>query len=78
VVDVARLDTDERAAVVAAQRAGRVVAGDPSDVMALVIAMSMASSPVSDACAATAEEDAAVHAERPRFLRQAVRAATST
>jgi hypothetical protein len=56
VVDVARLDTDERAAVVAAQRAGRVVAGDPSDVMALVI----------------------THAERPRSLRQAVRAATST
>jgi AcrR family transcriptional regulator len=78
VADVARFDTDKRAAIVAAQRAGRVVAGDPFDVMALVIAMSMAWSPVSNVYAATAAEDAAVHTERRRFLRQAVRAATST
>ncbi|NAZ85364.1 TetR family transcriptional regulator, partial [Kineococcus indalonis] len=71
VADVARFDTDKRAAIAAAQAAGTVVAGDPFDVMAMVIAMSMAWSPVSNVYAATAGEDAALHAERRRFLRRA-------
>ncbi|SDO90052.1 transcriptional regulator, TetR family [Klenkia soli] len=64
-------------AVAAAQAAGRVVAGDPHDVMALVIAMSMAWSPVSNVYAATADEDESVHDRRRDLLRRTVTAAVT-
>jgi AcrR family transcriptional regulator len=60
-------------AIRAAQADGTVgVAADPFDVMALVIAMSMAWSPVSNVYAATAEEAASEHERRRTLLRQAV------
>lgn len=60
-----------------AQSAGRVRAGNPFDVMALVIAMSMAWSPVSNVYAATADEPAEVHDERRALLRDSVRRAVA-
>ena len=52
--------------------------GDPFDVMAMVIAMSMAWSPVSNVYAATAEEPADVHERRRALLRETVRRAVTT
>lgn len=72
-----RLDEGKLAAVAEAQRAGVVVAGDPFDVMTMVIAMSMAWSPVSNVYAAHAGEDPAEHRRRREFLREAVRRATT-
>ncbi|MFY0406530.1 TetR family transcriptional regulator [Solicola sp. PLA-1-18] len=67
-VDAAKLDQIE-----SAQRAGAVVGGaDPFDVMAMVIAMSMAWSPVSNVYAATADEPDAAHDARRRLLRESV------
>lgn len=51
-----RLDDHKLRAITEAQAAGLVRRGDPFDVMAMVIAMSMAWSPVSNVYAATAEE----------------------
>ncbi len=51
--------------------------GDPFDVMALVIAMSMAWSPVSNVYAATADEPPELHERRRDLLRESVRRAVA-
>jgi AcrR family transcriptional regulator len=61
--------------IASAQAGGTVVPGDPHDVMSLVIAMSMAWSPVSNVYAATADDPAADHARRRDLLRDTVRRA---
>ncbi|RPK46616.1 TetR family transcriptional regulator [Streptomyces sp. ADI93-02] len=70
-------DYDDRklAAIAEAQAAGRVRAGDPFDIMAMVIAMSMAWSPVSNVYAAGSQEPDAVHDGRRALLRDCVRGA---
>jgi AcrR family transcriptional regulator len=75
--DADRRDDAKLRAIAEAQAAGRVRPGDPFDVLAVVIAMSMAWSPVSNVYAATAEEPAQVHERRRALLRDAVRRATS-
>ncbi|MFD5652123.1 TetR family transcriptional regulator [Streptomyces sp. NPDC127039] len=75
--DADRRDDAKLRAVAEAQAAGRVRPGDPFDVLALVIAMSMAWSPVSNVYAATADEPADVHDRRRALLRDAVRRATA-
>ncbi|SDP66641.1 TetR/AcrR family transcriptional regulator [Lentzea jiangxiensis] len=72
-----RIDQEKLRAIADAQEAGLVRAGDPFDVMAVVIAMSMAWSPVSNVYAATADEDAEVHERRRDFLRDTVRRAVA-
>ncbi|GGW42873.1 TetR family transcriptional regulator [Streptomyces griseoloalbus] len=62
-------------AIADAQAAGLVRQGDPFDVMAMVIAMSMAWSPVSNVYAATAEEPSELHEQRRALLRESVRRA---
>ncbi|MEU4007652.1 TetR family transcriptional regulator [Streptomyces pseudogriseolus] len=69
-----RHDTKLRA-IADAQAAGLVRPGDPFDIMAVVIAMSMAWSPVSNVYAATAEEPADLHEQRRALLRESVRRA---
>lgn len=59
-------------AIARAQQSGLVAPGRPFDVMAMVIAMSMAWSPVSNVYAATADEPASEHARRREFLRTTV------
>ena len=76
VADADRLDDIKLRAIADAQAAGLVRAGDPFDIMAMVIAMSMAWSPVSNVYAATAEEPETVHEQRRTLLRDAVRRAT--
>ncbi|MGI5500809.1 TetR family transcriptional regulator [Lentzea sp. CA-135723] len=73
VADGDRMDATKLSAIADAQAAGLVRAGDPFDVMAMVIAMSMAWSPVSNVYAATAEEPGEVHDQRRELLRDAVR-----
>ena len=73
VADADRLDDGKLRAIAEAQAAGLVRAGDPFDLMALVIAMSMAWSPVSNVYAATAEESADTHDRRQELLRDSVR-----
>ena len=75
--DADRRDDAKLRAIAEAQSAGRVRPGDPFDVLALVIAMSMAWSPVSNVYAATADEPDDVHDRRRTLLRDAVRRATS-
>lgn len=75
--DADRRDDAKLRAIAEAQAAGRVRPGDPFDVMAVVIAMSMAWSPVSNVYAATAGEPAEVHGRRRALLRDAVRRATA-
>lgn len=70
-----RLDDHKLRAITEAQAAGLVRRGDPFDVMAMVIAMSMAWSPVSNVYAATAEEPPEVHEPRRLLLRECVRRA---
>lgn len=70
--DADRLDDPELRAVAEAQDLGRVRQGDPFDVMAVVIAMSMAWSPVSNVYAATADEPAELHEQRRALLRESV------
>jgi AcrR family transcriptional regulator len=66
------------AAIAEAQAAGTVRPGtDPFDVMAMVIAMSMAWSPVSNVYAATADEPSTVHDARRALLRDVVERAFS-
>ncbi|WP_199440945.1 TetR family transcriptional regulator [Umezawaea beigongshangensis] len=72
-----RLDDAKLRAIAEAQAAGLIRAGDPFDLMALVIAMSMAWSPVSNVYAATADEPADVHDRRRELLRDSVRRAVS-
>lgn len=73
--DTGRLDDHKLRAIADAQAAGIVRPGDPFDVMALVIAMSMAWSPVSNVYAASADEPADVHERRRALLRDTVRRA---
>jgi hypothetical protein len=54
-----------------------VCPGNPFDVMAMVIAMSMTWSPVSNVYAATEQEPAAVHEQRRALLRDSVRRAVT-
>ncbi|GAB2905451.1 hypothetical protein GCM10022245_46460 [Streptomyces mayteni] len=67
----------ELRAIAEAQAAGRVREGDPFDLMAVVIAMSMAWSPVSNVYAATDQEPADVHEGRRALLRDCVRRAVA-
>jgi AcrR family transcriptional regulator len=78
VADPDRVDDHKLRAIAGAQAAGRIRPGDPFDVMALVIAMSMAWSPVSNVYAATAEEPAELHEQRRALLRDCVRRAVGT
>lgn len=64
-------------AIAEAQAAGRIRAGDPFDIMAMVIAMSMAWSPVSNVYAASSQEPDDVHDRRRALLRDCVRSATA-
>ncbi|MFD7467781.1 TetR family transcriptional regulator [Streptomyces tendae] len=75
--DADRRDDAKLRAIAEAQAAGRVRPGEPFDVLALVIAMSMAWSPVSNVYAATADEPDHVHERRRALLRDTVRRATS-
>lgn len=77
VEDADRLDQGKLRAIAEAQAAGLVRAGDPFDLMAMVIAMSMAWSPVSNVYAATADEPADVHDRRRALLRDSVRRAVA-
>jgi AcrR family transcriptional regulator len=77
VEDVDRLDETKLRAIAEAQAAGLIRDGDPFDLMALVIALSMAWSPVSNVYAATADEPAAVHDRRRALLRDSVRRAVA-
>lgn len=72
-----RHDDHKLRAIAEAQAAGRVRRGDPFDVMAVVIAMSMAWSPVSNVYAATAAEPPDVHDQRRALLRDCVRRAVA-
>ena len=73
--DADRLDDRKLKFITDAQDAGIVRPGDPFDIMALVISMSMAWSPVSNVYAATADEPEQVHASRRELLRESVRRA---
>jgi AcrR family transcriptional regulator len=73
-----RLDDLKLRAIAEAQAAGIVRPGDPFDVMAMVIAMSMAWSPVSNVYAATVEEPPELHERRRALLRESVRRAVTT
>lgn len=68
-----RYEDHKLRAIAEAQAAGRIRQGDPFDVMAMVIAMSMAWSPVSNVYAATAEEPPDLHEQRRALLRDCVR-----
>ncbi|MDO9378416.1 MAG: TetR family transcriptional regulator [Nocardioidaceae bacterium] len=71
--DADRVDATKLDQIAQAQRAGLVVGGvDPFDVMAMVIAMSMAWSPVSNVYAASADEAAELHDRRRELLRESV------
>jgi AcrR family transcriptional regulator len=75
VADADRVDDHKLRAIAEAQEAGLVRPGEPFDVMAMVIAMSMAWSPVSNVYAATAEEPKKRHDGRRALLRETVRRA---
>lgn len=77
VAEADRRDDAKLRAIAEAQQAGLVRDGDPFDIMALVIAMSMAWSPVSNVYAATADEPAEDHDRRRDLLRDAVRRAVA-
>ena len=70
-------DDRKLTAIAEAQAAGRVCGGDPFDIMAMVIAMSMAWSPVSNVYAAGSQEPDDVHDRRRTLLRECVRSATA-
>jgi hypothetical protein len=78
VPDADRLDDRKLRAIAEAQAAGLVRPGDPFDVMAVVIAVSMAWSPVSSVYAATADEPSEQHEGRRSLLRETVRRAVMT
>ncbi|UCM90943.1 TetR family transcriptional regulator [Streptomyces marincola] len=75
--DADRRDDGKLRAIVEAQAAGSVRQGDPFDLMAMVIAMSMAWSPVSNVYAATAQEPPELHDRRRALLRESVRRAVA-
>lgn len=64
-------------AVARAQASGSVVHADALDVMAIVIAMAMAWSPVSNVYVATVDEDPVVHLQRRALLHHCVSAAVA-
>ena len=64
-------------AIAAAQAAGKVRAGEPSEIFALVLAMAFAWSPASSFYAATPEEPAADHERRRTLLRESVERAVA-
>ncbi|MFH8616930.1 hypothetical protein ACH4E8_17880 [Streptomyces sp. NPDC017979] len=70
-------DDRKLTAIAEAQAAGRVREGDPFDIMAVVIAMAMAWSPVSNVYAASDQEPAEAHARRRGLRRECVRSATA-
>ncbi|MFC9243692.1 TetR family transcriptional regulator [Streptomyces sp. NPDC057136] len=70
-------DDRKLTAIAEAQAAGRVRAGDPFDIMAMVIAMSMAWSPVSNVYAASSQEHDDVHDQRRTLLHDCVQSATA-
>ena len=78
VAEVDRLDDHKLRAIADAQAEGIVRPGDPFDVMAMVIAMSMAWSPVSNVYAASAGEPEEQHDRRRALLRDTVRRAVTT
>jgi AcrR family transcriptional regulator len=78
VAEADRRNDHKLQAIAEAQAAGLVIPGDPFDVMALVIAMSMTWSPVSNVYAATADEPSEVHERRRTLLRESVRRAVMT
>jgi len=65
-------DTRKLRIIADAQASGRVTKGDPFDILAMVIAISMAWSPVSNVYAATIEEPATVHQQRRDLIRACV------
>ncbi|MEV1205377.1 hypothetical protein [Microbispora rosea] len=65
-------DGPKLAAIAQAQAAGHLRAGDPADLMGLVIAIACAWSPVSSFYAATADEPAADHDRRRTLLHDCV------
>jgi AcrR family transcriptional regulator len=65
------------AAIAKAQAAGRLRAGDPFDLLALVLAMACAWSPASGIYVATSDEPAAVHERRRVMLRACVESAVA-
>ncbi|WP_424186653.1 TetR family transcriptional regulator [Actinokineospora sp. G85] len=73
VADTDRLDDGKLRAIADAQAAGIVRSGDPFDLMAMVIAMSMAWSPVSNVYAASDQEPPELHEQRRALLRDSVR-----
>ncbi|MFE6286463.1 TetR family transcriptional regulator [Streptomyces sp. NPDC057877] len=75
VEDRDRRDDPKLRAIAEAQEAGLVRPGDPFDLMTMVIAMSMAWSPVSNVYAATAQEPPELHEQRRALLRESVRRA---
>jgi AcrR family transcriptional regulator len=77
VADADRLDDHKLRAIADAQAEGVVRPGDPFDVMAMVIAMSMAWSPVSNVYAASAGEPEELHERRRALLRETVRRAVT-
>ncbi|HUQ59085.1 TetR family transcriptional regulator [Lentzea sp.] len=77
VAETDRRDDAKLRAIADAQEAGLVRAGDPFDIMAVVIAMSMAWSPVSNVYAATLHEPAEEHERRRDLLRDTVRRAVA-
>jgi AcrR family transcriptional regulator len=76
--DADRRDDHKLRAIAEAQAAGVVRPGEPFDVMAVVIAMSMAWSPVSNVYAASADEPPELHDRRRDLLRESVRRAVTT
>lgn len=71
--EVSAYDDVKVRAIQQAQAAGRVREGDAYELMALVLAMSLTWSPVSNVYAATPDEPAARHERRRALLRDAVR-----
>ncbi|MYW93837.1 TetR/AcrR family transcriptional regulator [Amycolatopsis rubida] len=70
--DSNRLDDAKLRAIADAQAAGVVRDGEPFDLMAMVIAMSMAWSPVSNVYAASDQEALELHEQRRNLLRDSV------
>ncbi|WP_328655722.1 TetR family transcriptional regulator [Streptomyces sp. NBC_00334] len=75
--DSDRLDDRKLRAIAEAQASGLVRQGDPFDIMAMVISMSMAWSPVSNVYAATAQEPPELHDRRRALLHESVRRAVT-
>jgi AcrR family transcriptional regulator len=77
VEEAGRVDEAKLRAIADAQAAGLVRSGDPFDLMAMVIAMSMAWSPVSNVYTASDAEPPDLHDRRRSLLRESVRRAVA-